>query len=358
MRHHLGQRPVGIAVVPARQTHWWHPFGTHFLAAQVHVHGDREPALRLVCGVREVRQRRGVALGALERGRPVGLQRVHRDDPGRNGGGEILREERPERLVLPGLDVARRPVVEQHRAEHVLRGLADGDRVAEFVAGADEEPELGFVVEGLAGAVGRGLGRGGLELAARTDHRRPAGDNGRGTPVIADGDPLVVRHQRVVGAKEFPHVRRVEDRRIKIRVVADARGDQQGDSADRRQAGHAFCAALFPACFLRKRARQRNTQRRPVRPAEGHQRVERGFCTSGRSDCGGSSESEGLCKCGNVEDLVANGHATARLCASGAEDAEGQVLDREVAAGSVGGVDPAAARGVVGFVEGHQLIFR
>ena len=43
--------------------------------------------------------------------------------------GEVLRQERPERLVLPGLHVARAPVVEERDAEQVLLGLAIGDRL-------------------------------------------------------------------------------------------------------------------------------------------------------------------------------------------------------------------------------------
>ena len=49
-------------------------------------------------------------------------------------GREALAEERTERLVFPGLYVARRPVVDQADAEDViLRGL-DRDRLAERVA--------------------------------------------------------------------------------------------------------------------------------------------------------------------------------------------------------------------------------
>jgi hypothetical protein len=42
-----------------------------------------------------------------------------RHDPGRDAAGEALAQERPQRLVFPGLDVARRPVVEQHQTEEL-----------------------------------------------------------------------------------------------------------------------------------------------------------------------------------------------------------------------------------------------
>ena len=48
-------------------------------------------------------------------------QRVQRDDPRRDRRREVLREKRPERLVLPALDVARRPVVHEADARRGAR---------------------------------------------------------------------------------------------------------------------------------------------------------------------------------------------------------------------------------------------
>ncbi|RYF66813.1 MAG: hypothetical protein EOO22_20425, partial [Comamonadaceae bacterium] len=56
----------------------------------------------------------------LERGCAKRRQRFHGHDPRRQRAREILGEERPERLVFPGLQIARRPVVEQAHAEQVL----------------------------------------------------------------------------------------------------------------------------------------------------------------------------------------------------------------------------------------------
>ena len=50
-------------------------------------------------------------------------------DPRADRGGKGLGLERPERLVLPRLDVARRPVVQQHVAEDHRVGLRHGDRL-------------------------------------------------------------------------------------------------------------------------------------------------------------------------------------------------------------------------------------
>ena len=63
-------------------------------------------------GVVQVGQRRGSAGRRRDPGR---VQRRQRDDPRRDRGGEGLAQERAERHVLPGLDVAGAPVVDQAR---------------------------------------------------------------------------------------------------------------------------------------------------------------------------------------------------------------------------------------------------
>jgi len=79
----------------------------------------------------------GIAGGAGGGGDKEGLQRGHGGYPGGDGGGEALGEEGAEGLVLPGLDVAGGPVVEQADAEEVLGGFGDGDWRAEEVGLAD-----------------------------------------------------------------------------------------------------------------------------------------------------------------------------------------------------------------------------
>ena len=103
----LGERPVHPGEVGA---------GDHRVV-QLHLEFEVERP-------RPPRPQVRVGLGVLRRRvdemRP---QRVERDDPRRDAAGEALAQERPERLVLVALDVARRPVVQQHRAEHVAIGV-------------------------------------------------------------------------------------------------------------------------------------------------------------------------------------------------------------------------------------------
>ncbi len=64
-----------------------------------------EGAACLVGRVEEVGQGGGIARGPRRLSGAERRQRLRRDDPGRDRGGEALAEERPEGLVLPALDV-------------------------------------------------------------------------------------------------------------------------------------------------------------------------------------------------------------------------------------------------------------
>ena len=97
------------------------------------------------------------------------LQRLGRHDPRRNGRHEALAEERPERLVFPPLNVARRPVVEKTEARDVTRRVRRSRWAAEFIAWPDPDAKLQFVVEVAGGSEGR---RPGLVVGFASAHGR------------------------------------------------------------------------------------------------------------------------------------------------------------------------------------------
>ena len=80
------------------------------------------------------------------RGTRKGSSAADRSDPGGDGGGEVFGEEGAEGLVLPRLDVACGPVVEQADAKDVVCGFGDWDRGAEETGLADVECQFEFVV--------------------------------------------------------------------------------------------------------------------------------------------------------------------------------------------------------------------
>src|SRR5690606_41052649 len=74
-------------------------------------------------------------------------ERIERDDPRRDRRREVLGEEGTERLVRPGLAVARRPVVEQAEPEDMRLGIVDRYGLAQGIARADPDAHLELVVE-------------------------------------------------------------------------------------------------------------------------------------------------------------------------------------------------------------------
>src|SRR4030095_4759077 len=128
---------------------------------------DGERTLRAVHLRVEVRERLRIAGWAFER-YAERRQRFCRDHPGRDRAGEVLRQERAQRLILPALNVARRPVVEQGHAEQVRIRRANVDRLSLVISLADEPAEFEFVVEALGWADTRRWSVGGLRLPTGT----------------------------------------------------------------------------------------------------------------------------------------------------------------------------------------------
>ena len=328
--------------------------GAHLRGLQPHFELEVERAAAAVGVAVQVGQRLRVARRPGEAGAER-LERLQRHDPGRDGRGEVLRQERAERLVLPGLDVAGRPVVEQAQAEQVVFGLGHRHRLALRVGGADVDRHFQLVVEPLAGAEARGaVGARHAQLRHRPRELLARDADRRAAPVVADGHPLVVGQQRVVGAEHLADGGGVEDAGVEVGVVADAGGHRVFGLGLRHQGG---LPGGLAGGARAQAVRQRLAQRHAGRAAPGHQRVEAAVLGAGQCGGGLAGELPRLHQRQQVDDLVADGRAgPERLGAAGAaEDAQRQVLDRKVGAVGVGAGHPALQGGVVGAVDscGH-----
>ena len=278
MRHHLRHRPVhhrerGLGEAERRRAR-----APHRLRRHVGFERDVEAALRAICGVVEMRQRRRIALRPCEGGGAERQERFLRHHPGRHGGGEILSQKRAERLVFESLHVARRPVVQETEAENMLRRLADRDGFAEFGRHADVEAELQLEIEIARRSVARRRFLRALALAARPLDRRAADPNRRGAAVIGNRHVFVVRQQRIVGPKRAPGIGGVEDRGVEVGEIADR--DRQGDLGLRHR--RQMPPQALVAAIRAQAARQRQPERRPRRRSERHEMIEMrrgtGFC--------------------------------------------------------------------------------
>ena len=299
---------------------------------------DVEISAFLVGIVGQVGQRRRLIAAAGKRRAAERLERLHGHDPGRYRGSETLAEERPERLVLPGLDVARRPVVEQHHAEDLLRRLRNRHRLSQRIARPDDEAQLEFEIQPLAGTEHRrrcvrrvGLSTG---LPTWTYHRRAAHHDRRGTPVVADRHPVVIRQQRVVRPEHPARVLRVVDAGVEVAVVADRDRQEQFRLFHRHQVLREF----LPVLRIRQHIREEFPDRFP----------------GGAPGCGKNVERRPGIQPhrGEVENLVTDRHAAARafLGSFPPENSERKVLDRKIAGRVVGALDPALQLWIVSLV--------
>src|SRR4051812_21819733 len=197
MRKHLRNAPVHVAEIADAESHWRGLSVAHLASVERKFECQVNSALLAIFVARKIRQWRRVTLWTSECLRTIGHERFHGDDPWRDGRSETLGEEWSERLVLPRLNVARRPIVNETEAEDVLLGLVDRNALAEFVSGADIETDLEFIVETLAGSELRRLRGIIARLSLRTANFSSARHDARRTSVIADGDIFVIRQQRI-----------------------------------------------------------------------------------------------------------------------------------------------------------------
>src|SRR5580700_9079755 len=319
----------------------------HGVGQEIGFQRDVEPAVRLIVRVGKMRQRGWIAFRPRISGGVERRQRLRGYHPWRDRGAEILAEERPERLIFPALEVARRPVVEQGRAKYVLGRFADRNHSAELGTHADEGAELELEIEIARRSVTRHVLIRTLALALRSLDRRTADAHRRGAAVIGDRHVFVIRHQRIVRTEHAAGIAGVKNRGEKIGEVAERH--RQPDLRLRHRGE--MLADVFIAVLGAQGARQAEPQSRPSLRPERHDEIEERR-RAGARRVGGKAFERGAGR-RDIENLVADRDADPRRhCRGRAENAERQVLDREFALRCVGAFDPAAPGRIVGFVEG------
>ena len=170
--------------------------------------------------------------------------------------------------------------------------------------------------------------------------------------MIADRHVLVVGQQRLVGPEHAADVRRVKDRRVEIRVVADrppAAASTTARPCDTRQrldllAGERAAAAVFPQPLADRATAGRPTPRVRARISSFSDDARHALRTTAASP----SNSPARCTERQIENRVADGHADARRLrrrARSAEHAERKVLDRESRCRAVGRLTQLRSRG-------------
>ena len=186
-------------------------------------------------GPAQVRQRLGLLSGQVD---PRIGQRGHRRHPCGDARGERLAEERAERHVLPRLDVAGAPVVEQDHPEEVVAGLGERHGHTEVRRPSDDEADLGLDVEAGARPERRQRRTRGTVLPAGPDDVGPARDDGAGASVVRDGQVLPRDGQvGTVGAEDLADVRGMVLGGVEVDVVGDLERQMHGHRVERMQVG-------------------------------------------------------------------------------------------------------------------------
>lgn len=180
-----------------------------------------------------------------------------------------------------------------------------------------------------------------LDLAQRPVQRRAADHHRAGAAVVADGNFQPVGQQRVVGVAEHAaDIGGVLLGRIEIRVAGNVDGQVHHGLRHRHQR-----AAAQGGVVLHVRVRgaeqclQACARLVPHRPAQRDERIERAGAEGAAS---GGRQQAGIVQRPQVDHLIAQRHARARRRVGlRGEDAIGQVLQREMRLGRVGGGEPA-----------------
>src|SRR5262245_16332911 len=119
MSEHLRECPIEVSRVTCAEAVRGVSLFAHLLGRDEDFEFDVEAAALAVFVRIQIRQRLRIALRTFESGRAEGRQSFHSYNPRRDRRGEALREERPQRLIFPALNVARRPVIDQTQTKDV-----------------------------------------------------------------------------------------------------------------------------------------------------------------------------------------------------------------------------------------------
>ena len=125
-------------------------------------------------------------------------------------------------MILPRLDIAGGPIVDETDPEEVILGFIDRNRLTSLVSSPHEKADFRFVVEHLGGSKHGSVGApaGGRCLPAGSLHLGATNDDRRGAPMVCDRHVLVVGKQRGIWAKQLTDIGGVIDRSVEIGIVA------------------------------------------------------------------------------------------------------------------------------------------
>src|SRR5699024_5233625 len=138
-----------------------------------------------------------------------------------------LTQNRVDPYLLPRLDIARRPIVDQTHAEQVTVGVVQPDRLTDRRFAADDESDLGFDVEARRRAE-LNCTAGFAALAVRASYRGSRLEYGAGTAVVTDRQMFPIGRQRLgVRPEDPPDIAGMLFAGVKVDVITDGERHRQ-----------------------------------------------------------------------------------------------------------------------------------
>src|ERR1043166_3265661 len=278
----------------------------------------------------------GQGLGILRRERfSERFERLPRHDPGRDAPAENFRPERGGRVIFPGLQIARTPVIHQNEAENVIRGAIDRNWLAQGIARSDKERGFQLVIKAAARPENRRWRIGRLDLAMGPPHLRTTRDNRTGAAVIRNREPFPVGHECVLRtAQHRADVVRVVVGRVEIGVIANARRKLHRDIFLRVKDSRAERTVIAQGrSFGGEQILYYFPRLPPRRAPEGQKRVQRAFRENSPALKLRRSEMAKLLEHREIDHELANGDPNASAPLRRFKNTEGKILDGKMRIG-------------------------
>lgn len=151
-----------------------------------------------------------------------GLKRLHRHDPRGNCRREVLRSERPQRHILPDLDVPRRPIIQKHKPKYPVLSLIHVYWLSKIICrSTDEGSHLKLIIQALALSERGLLSRRRLHLSPGAADRGPIHHHRRASPMVSNREMIPIRLHRIIWASNnATHVVGMVFRRVEVRIFA------------------------------------------------------------------------------------------------------------------------------------------